>query len=167
MTDTTESGYSPVPAVLTETDARNICTWRYPPPYDVYDYPDWETVSSSGWDLSLPEKRSAEYVGFRTARGLVAFGRLTLAQKYVLIGIGLRPDHCDRGLGGQVMALLIALAQQRYPDMIIALEVRIFNLRAIRCYEKCGFRRVKQYVRNTLSGEDRFYFMVLRAAPSI
>lgn len=152
---------------LTETDARSICAWRYPPPYDVYDYADWDTVVSQGWDLSIPEKRSAEYVGFRGADGLVAFGRLTAVSRFILIGIGLKPDFCGMGLGMQVMRSLIALGHQRYPDHPLALEVRTFNTRAIRCYEKCGFRRVKQYVRNTLTGEDRFYFMVYRSDASI
>lgn len=148
--------------VLTETDARNICSWHYPPPYDVYDYADWDTVVRNEWDLSLPEKRSAEYISFRIIDGLVAFGRLTSTQEYVLIGVGLRPDFCGIGLGKRVMASLTALAQDRYPHQIPALEVRTFNIRAIRCYEACGFRKVKQYVRNTLTGEDTFYFMVYR-----
>lgn len=145
--------------VLTEVDARNICSWRYPPPYDVYDYADWETVVRSGWDLSLPEKRGAEYVGFKLDNELVAFGRICNIKDYILLGIGLRPDYCSRGLGASAMRLLIAAAELRYPGRAIALEVRTFNLRAIRCYEHVGFRRVKTYVRNTLTGEEPFYFM--------
>jgi len=167
MTDVTAEETSLIMDPLTEIDARNICSWHYPAPYDVYDYADWNTVVSHGWDLSIPEKRSAEYVGFRLRDGLVAFGRLSEAQQYILIGIGLRPDFCGTGLGVPVMRSLIALARERYPSHTPALEVRTFNIRAIRCYEKCGFRRVKQYVRNTLTGEDRFYFMVYKSASSI
>lgn len=160
MTSLSESWGPMKVGPLTETDARNICAWRYPAPYDVYDYADWETVVRCGWDLGIPEKRSAEYITLRTQNGLVAFGRLTCAQQYVLLGIGLRPDFCGLGVGPVVMETLIQLAKNRYPNLTLALEVRTFNSRAIRCYEKCGFRRVKQYVRNTLSGEDSFYFMV-------
>lgn len=167
MTDQNGQGSALIADALTETEARSICAWQYPAPYDVYSYPDWEIVERQGWDIAIPEKRSAEYIGFRTASGLVAFGRLTLLQKYVLIGIGLRPDSCGRGLGVTVMKSLIAEAQKRHPGQLPALEVRTFNVRAIRCYEKCGFRRVKQYVRNTLTGEDRFYFMVYQPGFSI
>lgn len=155
-------GESLVTEAMTETDARNICAWKYPPPYDVYDYADWETVVNSGWDLAIPEKRSAEYISFKYMNGLVAFGRITSTPDYVLIGIGLRPDFCGLGLGKAVMTSLVAAAQARYPHLIPALEVRTFNLRGIRCYEKCGFKRVKRYVRKTLTGEGTFYFMVYR-----
>lgn len=145
---------------LTEEDARKICTWRYPQPYDVYDYADWDTVTSRGWDLSKPEKRADEYIAFKYMNGLVAFGRITEAKEYALIGIGLRPDFCDRGMGTSIMGLLVAMARERYPTCIPALEVRTFNSRAIRCYEKSGFRRHTRYLRNTCTGEAAFYLMV-------
>lgn len=148
--------------MLTETDARSICSWHYPYPYDVYDYADWETVVKEGWDLSIPEKRSAEYVGFKYNNGLVAFGRFSVVPNLILIGIGLRPDYCGQGFGAEVMNALIAIAKKRYPQNVLALEVRTFNTRAIRCYESCGFRKTRRYVRNTLTGEDIFYLMVYR-----
>ncbi len=145
---------------LTETDARNVCAWRYPVPYDVYNYGEWEMVERMGWDIAQPEKRDSDYVSIKYMNGLVAFGRLSRTRDYVLIGIGLRPDFCDRGMGGTVLEMLVALAMKRYPGMAIGLEVRTFNSRAIRCYEKCGFKRYKRYTRNTCSGEDAFQFMV-------
>lgn len=147
---------------LTETDARNICRWHYPPPYNVYDYPDWELMCQKGFDLTDAQKRDEEYIAFRYMNGLVAFGRIFSTERYVLLGIGLRPDFCGKGLGKAVMLHLIALAAQRFPHLIPALEVRTFNQRAIRCYEACGFKRIKRYYRNTLYGEDQFYFMVLK-----
>lgn len=159
MTAPRVEGYPLLMTPLTENDARCICTWHYPVPYDVYDYSDWDTVAAHGWDISIPEKRSAEYVGFRNREGLAAFGRLSLAHPYILIGIGLRPDLCGQGLGERIMAKLIALVLKRFPHHIPALEVRTFNQRAIRCYESCGFRRVKEYQRDTLSGRDSFFFM--------
>lgn len=145
---------------LTEADARNICTWHYPPPYDVYDYADWDTVVNRGWDLSKPEKRATDYVAFKYLNGLMAFGRISCAGEYALIGIGLRPDFCDKGIGGTVMKHLVALALERYPHRIPALEVRTFNIRAIRCYGKCGFVPLKRYVRKTCTGTAAFYLMI-------
>lgn len=44
------------------------------------------------------------------------------------------------------------------------LEVRTWNTRAVRCYEKAGFRVVgKPVKRVTLSGEGTFYHMVRQA----
>ncbi len=145
---------------LTETDARRICTWHYPPPYDVYNYADWDTVVNCDWDLSKPEKRATEYIAFKYLNGLMAFGRISCAGEYALIGIGLRPDFCDRGIGPRVMMHLVGLARERHPQLTPALEVRTFNSRAIRCYRKCGFIPHKRYVRNTCTGKDAFYLMV-------
>lgn len=147
---------------LKEEDAQRICTWHYPPPYDVYDYADWDTVSSNGWDISKPEKWAAEYVAFKYLNGLVAFGRISWAKEYALIGIGLRPDFCDKGLGGRIMGLLVVMALERFPELVPALEVRTFNGRAIRCYEKSGFKPYKYYRRRTCTGEESFCLMVYK-----
>lgn len=47
------------------------------------------------------------------------------------------------------------------------LEVRTWNTRAVRCYEKAGFRVVGEPVKRvTLSGEGTFYHMVRQAQGS-
>lgn len=146
---------------LTEAEAREVCTWRYPAPYEVYDYADWETVAAAGWHISLPDRREAEYVGFTGGNLLQAYGRITAMEDYALLGIGLRPANCGQGMGAAVMLRLTALAAQRHPALQPALEVRTFNIRAVRCYERCGFRILRRYVRNTHKGPASFYFMVL------
>lgn len=52
--------------------------------------------------------------------------------------------------------------QKKYGnDKSIALEVRSFNKRAIICYENFGFVIEKIYFKNTLIGEDEFFYMEL------
>ncbi len=148
---------------LTESEALEICGWRYPSPYEAYNYADWETVSAAGWHISLPDRREEEYVGFRCGGVLEAYGRITAMEDYALLGIGLRPENCGQGLGAAVMRRLTALAVQRHPALRPALEVRTFNVRAIRCYERCGFRIQRRYFRNTHKGPAPFFFMVLGA----
>ena len=41
----------------------------------------------------------------------------------------------------------------------VVLEVRIFNKRAIRCYESIGFKIKNNYIRDTFTGDVEFYYM--------
>ena len=57
------------------------------------------------------------------------------------------------------MKLLIEECSNRFPDCLTVLEVRIFNRRAIRCYENVGFEIKKKYCKDTLIGNAEFYLM--------
>lgn len=64
-------------------------------------------------------------------------------------------------------ALAWELSQRLYPGKPMYLEVRTWNTRAVRCYEKAGFRVVGEPVKRvTLSGEGTFYHMVRQAQGS-
>lgn len=52
-------------------------------------------------------------------------------------------DYWDRGIGGKlVTSMLEYLVCQNGADKVV-MDPQAWNIRAIRCYEKCGFRRVK------------------------
>ncbi len=36
---------------MSEAHARSICTWCYPPPYEIYDTGPWALVVENGWTL--------------------------------------------------------------------------------------------------------------------
>ena len=56
------------------------------------------------------------------------------------------------------------LAGALFPGKPLYLEVRTWNTRAVRCYEKAGFRIDGEPVhRTTAAGEGTFYRMVLEA----
>lgn len=79
-----------------------------------------------------------------------------------MLGLGIRPDCCGKGLGKMIMGYLTKEAIKRYPDNAPSLEVRTFNERAIKCYIHCGYAVRTAYHRSTLEGDDRFYFMTLK-----
>ncbi len=47
-------------APMTEDRARDVCKWRYPSPYEIYDMRPWERVLEEGWALGLRETRERE-----------------------------------------------------------------------------------------------------------
>lgn len=129
--------------------------WRV----SIYDFSYWNVVVENGWDLAQKERRESDFVAILLDNQLIAYGRLTKAQGKAFIGIGLKPSLCRKGLGKNVMKVLIRECNKRFPDCLVALEVRSFNKRAIRCYECTGFKIKNNYIKNTFTGDAEFYYM--------
>ena len=58
----------------------------------------------------------------------------------LFLGIGLAPKYCGKGLGSAILENSIEDAKNRYPGSKITLQVRSWNERARKCYEKAGFK---------------------------
>lgn len=153
---------------MTEKDAQTVTEWRYPPPYDVYRWPAWEDMLRDGSEFADPEIREAQYLTVRDSRdrSLVGYVQLFPLDRAVRIGIGLRPDLCDQGLGTPIIKLAIEEAARRQPGAEIDLEVEQWNKRAIRAYEKAGFAITDEYTRRATHGPVRLYCMVWHNARS-
>lgn len=54
----------------------------------------------------------------------------------------LRPEVRAGGLGGEMLRLLEEYGRERLGAERLTLYVRTYNSRALRCYEKAGFKRV-------------------------
>lgn len=54
-------------------------------------------------------------------------------------------DYRGNGIGGEVIKVLISKAFNEMNLKKLYLNVRENNIRAIKCYEKCGFKIVKVY----------------------
>lgn len=148
-------------APMTVAHAEAICAWRYPPPYDVFNWPSWEETIARGLEIGDPWIRETQYAAVLNGRdelvGYVQFFPLVNATR---LGLGLRPDLCGKG-GGAVLARLAAEeALRRAPDRPVDLEVLAWNTRAIRAYEKAGFVLDDTYCRQTPSGPGLVHCMV-------
>ena len=78
-------------------------------------------------------------------------------------GTSVRPDLCGQGYGQQMMKLAQTISQTLYPGKPLYLEVRSWNRRAIRCYEKAGFvAEGEPFIQRTPIGEGEFIRMVWR-----
>ena len=144
-----------LPDIFLMRDAREVCTWRYPAPYDIYNEPDWDAVVRLGWDLADARARREEFL----AGVLAGFLHLKRQGDCVMLGVGLRPDLCGRGLGIRAMELACAEAEKRDAGVPLRLEVRTFNARARKCYEQAGFCTVDRYIRQTPLGDGEFFLM--------
>lgn len=160
---------------LTASDCQELCTWSYPAPYDIYNWPTWATMLDNQSEFADPPIRDEQYRGVVDINGtLTGFVQYFPIVGVTRLGLGLRPDLCGSGganvggirgtigggLGTQFVQLLVAEAQQRAPEQEIDLEVLVWNERAIRTYQRAGFTITDTYEKWTPIGTADFHCMV-------
>ena len=146
---------------MTRDLARLIAdTWEYPPPYDFYDAAadpeDYEEfVNPEQWPQKFWQARCEEdLIGFFTASP-------TEDRETYEISLGLSPDLTGGGLGLKfVLAGLETLAAECSPSRVV-LSVAAFNERAMKVYERAGFRAIRTYSQPTNGSVYEFVEMEL------
>jgi ribosomal-protein-alanine N-acetyltransferase len=117
-------------------DLADRASWRYEPPYDFYD------------DHSRPVKNPEGFCSARDDAGrLVGFFYFERRGAGVFYGLGMRPDLTGRGLGLEFVSTGIAFARERFGRRRLVLDVAEFNARAIKVYERAGFRVTGRHTR--------------------
>lgn len=143
---------------MTEVDARHIATWHYPPPYDFYDMDsDPEDLA----ELLDPQSwRMPHYAAFDEENMLAGFFEFTPGEQATEIGLGLRPDLTGKGLGQAFIEAGLAFGRKHHAAQMWSLRVAMFNQRAIRLYERAGFKQVEMFMQRTNGGEYEFLRMI-------
>jgi RimJ/RimL family protein N-acetyltransferase len=121
-------------------DGRAIASfdsWSYDPPYDFYDGED------------DPVQNPERFFAARDADGSLV-GHYYFEQKGDTLeyGLGLRPDLTGRGLGLEFVQAGLEFGRERFHPQRIVLAVAAFNDRAIKVYERAGFRETGRHMRN-------------------
>ena len=159
---------------ITPDLARALAAWRYPAPYDTYNIGDEVAAlaemldSRSPWfvayDADSADNEPLGYCCFGTAAevGWEGDPRLwTMDDGTLSVGLGLRPDLTGHHLGLPFFEAVLAFATQRFSPAAFRLFVLPFNQRAIRVYERAGFRHI-----GTLdapdTGSDAHVFLEMR-----
>lgn len=139
---------------ITPESARTLVAWRYPAPYDTYNIGDESALaemldSRSPWFVAFVagdlESAPVGYCCFGTAAevGWEGEPRLwTRDDRTLSVGLGLRPDLTGQHLGLPFFEAVLAFAVERFSPVAFRLFVLPFNQRAIRVYERAGFRHV-------------------------
>lgn len=157
---------APIPefrfTAMTEEDGAEIAEWRYPPPYDLYRWPSWEQMVAQGKEFGDPQIRAKQYTSIRDADGrLIGYAQFFPMVGVVRIGLGLRPECCDRGWGTAFTQAIAREAARRSPNSEIDLEVETWNKRAIRTYKRAGFVITDKYKRKASHKTVTIYCMTL------
>jgi aminoglycoside 6'-N-acetyltransferase len=108
-----------------------VARWWDPPP------DDWPLAEEQGVDEKLTITVDGEVAGF-----VQVFEESDPDARYADVDIFLGPDHQDRGLGTEAMRTVVRRLIEERGHHRITLTTSPANKRAIRVYEKLGFRRV-------------------------
>lgn len=142
---------------MSDGQARTVGGWHYDPPYDFYN---WEADEDDLAELLDPDRRAGRYFAVLDNReDLVGFFACITEGDTVEVGLGLRPDLTGRGLGLAFLTAGLEFARERYAPTRVRLAVAAFNERAIRVYERAGFRRGQSYPHRTNGGVHEFLRM--------
>lgn len=145
---------------MTREEAIQICDWKYPDEYSIYDMPSYKEMESKGIALANP-KNIKSYYTFYDGEVLVGFINLLNEGHVMFLGIGVTPKQCNKGYGHQILEQAVNLSRTLYGNKQIYLEVRSWNKRAVKCYEKAGFIIVNTIQQETYAGKGDFYRMEL------
>jgi ribosomal-protein-alanine N-acetyltransferase len=142
---------------LSLEDARQILSWRYPEPYDFYD------AASDPEDAALllsEEYRQGRLFAVHDDEGILrGFLEFHLEAGALEVGLGLRPQDTGRGLGPAFVDAGLTFGRETFRPATFKLYVAAFNQRAIKVYERLGFREVGRQMRHLLGRDWEFIEM--------
>lgn len=126
-------------------DAWAISRWHYPGPYAIYDMNMFvpmlieQAISLVGAHLF--------YHALDDQGALVGFFSFVARDGDVEVGVALRPDLTGRGLGVEFVLSGLDFARAKFHPAHFRLDVATFNQRAMRVYERAGFKSVQTFTR--------------------
>ena len=145
---------------LTDEDKKAICSWKYDGEYSIYNLPSYDSLKKSQTGFMNPYKEK-NYRVFKSSDNIIGYINLVERETDVYIGIGVNPVFLNMGFGTRILFEGCRLSNELYPEKPLRLEVRTWNKRAIRCYEKAGFNiEAEAYERETPIGVGYFYRMI-------
>ncbi|WP_372867511.1 GNAT family N-acetyltransferase [Planomicrobium okeanokoites] len=133
---------------MTQQQAEEIAVhWRFVGEYAFYDMDaDPEDLA----EFLNPEARNNTYYSVIQNGGVVGFYSFTqTAQDTIDIGLGMKPDLTGNGKGNEFLKAGMEYAKSTYHPQKITLSVAAFNKRAIRVYEKAGFKETERFQQAT------------------
>lgn len=136
---------------VTETEVRELGTWRNDPPYDVYDIGD-ESVDGNIEYLMGPETRchalvdaSGDLIGFCTFGSDARVPGGDYSAPALDIGLGIRPDRTGLGNGSRHVAAVADFAAAAFQPEQMRVTISEWNKRAQRVWENAGFERTERF----------------------
>lgn len=142
---------------ITAEDVRQILTWRYEPPYDIYNMSSgladaFELAEAIDYFLrpqyhfqAMLRQATGELAGFCSfgQDGQVSGGDYSTSA--VDIGMGVHPQNTGRGLGRTFAGAAIDFAQKTFNSPRLRVTIAEFNRRAQRVWERHNFVPVQRF----------------------
>lgn len=149
-------------------EAKKISKWTYKEPYSIYSFDESdecisELLNGDYYSASDVENNLVGYYCFGRAAQVPVGNKFGVydSKDFTDIGLGIKPDSCGLGLGADFVKSGLMFSKNKLCANKFRLTVAEFNERAIRVYEKAGFKRVSSFERISEAGKVKFLVMIL------
>ena len=133
-------------APLSRDHAADICTWRYPAPYDCYDMtaadPDELLQPELGFHSVLA---GDQLIGFRSYGPDGQVPGWDYDGRALDTGGGLRPELVGLGIGRLAISAGLAFGRSHFAPPAFRVTVATFNARALHTLRTLGFEPIGQF----------------------
>jgi ribosomal-protein-alanine N-acetyltransferase len=142
----------------TESDAKDIASWKYEGIYSFYD--NDKTEAKKNWAINIHNEENTFSIYNDTDEliGNCCFD-YDEDHKVYTFGVQMRPSLTGKGLGTEVVEAILNFGRDTYKFNEIDLLVAKFNKRAIRLYEKLSFNTIEEFILNVNDEEKEFFAM--------
>ncbi len=142
---------------MTEDEKYMVTGWEYPGEYAIYNLEPYDTQKEKRTGLANLKNN---LYSFYDGEEFIGYSNLYEEEYEVYFGIGVHPLYCGKGYGTKLICMTMELSQKLFPGKPLYIEVRMWNERAIKCYEKAGFILVGDPILKTTDiGTSLFYHM--------
>lgn len=141
-------------APITRGEAEAIASWRYNPPYDIYNLdrgaiPVLLDPGNRYYSIGDDTSRLIGYCCFG-AEARVPGGDYVLREPEVLdVGVGLAPKWVGHGMGTAFVGAILEFARASFSPQKFRVSVASFNQRSQRTFKKLGFIERLQFARQS------------------
>lgn len=143
--------------IPTKSDVQDILKWEYEGIYSFYNNSiDKKKIK---WIESFIDSDD-NFSIYNENNELIGNCSFYYIDEFLCVGVQMRPDITGKGFGTEFVKSIINFGKQKYNLNCIHLTVAKFNNRAIKVYEKLGFKVVEEFV-NTIRGND-YDFIAMR-----
>jgi RimJ/RimL family protein N-acetyltransferase len=137
-----------------EESARKFVQWRYEPPYDIYNCPPEKVEELVQYNIDPANNVYAMFDQLGELVGYCSYGSDARVQggdysaEALDIGLMVKPELTGRGLGDRFARNVIHNGTSLYHPEKLRVTIAAFNQRALRTWEKNGFRQVQSFKRS-------------------
>jgi RimJ/RimL family protein N-acetyltransferase len=147
---------------MDEYAAREIVTWKYEPPYDIYIFEDGEETIQYALDpennFYALRNQDDELIGFCSFGEDGQVPGCDYVDQALDIGMGIRPDLTGLGKGAKFVQAVLDFVQKEFSPEKCRVTIAAFNQRAQRVWEKNGFQRTQTFTHKE-SGREFIIFV--------
>lgn len=154
---------------MNHDEAKQVSKWTYEEPYSIYSMDeDDDTINEltdGRYFSALDEENNLiGYYCFGEAAQVPAGNQFGVYDSADMtdIGLGIKPALCGQGLGLSFMSSGLDFARDTLSAKGFRLTVAAFNKRAIKTYQRIGFKKVDSFERVTENGSLEFWVMVTK-----